>query len=199
MGSIGWWWGIQSHPLFFVEEEYWLCVSFAMPGKCLFTVRYAIPTEPVTFPPPLAAMSHRITPLDKQILKATLAFTTKSTSPLMMRYSSCDGEEKEEDEKDDDDDEMDVMDMTKRFKMMVGPDGDAFGKGNVDLHLITAESLYDMADKTLLATTMIKLMLTGRTPEMVVHMADGERRIANGKTWLCVGESSNSSHPKSVT
>jgi hypothetical protein len=77
-----------------------------------------------------------------------------------------------------------VLDIAGPLRMMAGPDGDAFGRGVVDMSLAIAEAM-DGADAMALTRRMIGLVMSGNVLELVVCTADGGRTRVTDSMWHC--------------
>jgi hypothetical protein len=167
--------------------EYWLCICFALPGDASFVSCHRIPSEPVTFPPCGAITASRgcMMPICRQIISAAIEF------------SGVDGAE-EEGEPDDDDDGgetvVTVLDITRHLRMMLGPEGDAFGRGTADVSLAMAEAMDDgRMTRVELADRIVGHMLKEPGPTVhgvIVRTADGETRAVVKGVWVCPDQSS---------
>lgn len=164
------------------EEEWWLCVLFSMPGGCKYTAPYTIPSELVTFPPLITSHAQFIVPLCAQVISAEFVFSTKE----------------EEEEEDDDDDKVIAMDFTEQLREMIGPDGFAFGRGEVDVELAMSNSLDSMDEKEKDATLRSILgytMSMGRAGCVRIETADGDVERASSSLWKIP---SSHSSPKKI-
>lgn len=172
------WMGRRSPTIPTVTGSWWLCVSFSVPGGSSYTVCYIIPEENITFPPQMSSSVRKIMPLNRQVVNsAMIAIHSPSSSAPSSSQSAEEEEEEEEDV---------IMDLTRRVREMLGPDGTAFGRGWIDVRVAVADTLDEETHKPDLLARILSLVTVGPLKfSITVDTADGEKRPASGVRWVC--------------
>jgi hypothetical protein len=151
-----------------VSGNWWLCVSFVVPGGSRYTCCYLIPKETVTFPPQMGDSARMLVPLCRQVTFAgILADALRSDAGRNAREE----QEEEEEEKEP----IVILDITKCVVRMVGPDGSAFGRKWMDARLAVADALDECSNPTAAAKRFATHMSGPAVVSTVVDTADGTR------------------------
>jgi hypothetical protein len=164
-----------------ISGDWWLCILFMIPGNFSYIVTYNIPNEFVNFPPNMEGNA-KITPMCRQIISAGIEFSEDAQLP----HGGENEEEEEEEEEEKEEENIVLLDMTNQVRMMVGSDGNAFGRGWIDIQLIVANTMEEPPDLTSFSNRILNsTLMGGRMHGLVVRTADGGCRLSDGIRWYC--------------
>lgn len=133
---------------------------------------------PQSSAPPASSSPSSVTILAPTPTKQPIKCATPISSPSSC-LSSDDGSDGLETE-------MTILDITKQLSAMLGPDGDAFGRGNVNIEIAIADTLDSKTGNSEnLLLEIVSCAVRGQFVGVSVMTGDGITHPATGKFWEC--------------
>ena len=164
-----------------ISGDWWLCILFTVPGNFSYIAFHNIPSENVNFPPNMEG-DVRIAPTCRQIISAGIEFLPQSPRNVEEERKK-EGEEEEEEEEEEN---IILLDLTNQVRMMVGPYGDAFGRGWIDVRLVVANAMEESSNLTSFSARILDVTLMGGyISSLIVRTADGGEILSDNLRWSC--------------